>query len=127
MAPLSTGVYQRNCSSSTARALPRDRRHIREGIEEIRWLATLKPTTIGVAEYRDSGREYIEIAVLKLKLRPGARAERLTELVHRAVPYPVLLFSWQEEIVVISLAHKRWSQGEEGRTVLDGDGRRDSV
>ena len=98
-----------------------DRRHIREGIEEIRWLATLKPTTIGVAEYRDSGREYIEIAVVKLKLRPGARAERLTELVHRAVPYPVLLFSWQEEIVVISLAHKRWSQGEEGRTVLDGD------
>ena len=98
-----------------------DRRHIREGIEEIRWLATLKPTTIGVAEYRDSGREYIEIAVVKLNLRPGARAERLTELVHRAVPYPVLLFSWQEEIVVISLAHKRWSQGEEGRTVLDGD------
>ena len=47
-----------------------DRRHIREGIEEIRWLATLKPTTIGVAEYRDSGREYIEIAVLKLKSTP---------------------------------------------------------
>ena len=98
-----------------------DRRHIREGIKEIRWLATLKPTTIGVAEYRDAGREYIEIAILKLNLRPGTRAGRLTELVHRAVPYPVVLFSLQEEVLAISLAHKRWSQGEEGKTVLDGD------
>ncbi len=98
-----------------------DRRHIREGIEEIRWLATLKPTTIGVAEYRDSVREYVEIAVLMLNLRCSARVERLTELVHRAVPYPVVLFSWQEDGLVISLAHKRWSQGEEGKTVLDGN------
>ena len=98
-----------------------DRQHIREGIGEIRWLATLKPTTIGVAEYRDSRREYIEIAVLKLRLRCGARAERITELVHRAVPYPVVLFSWQEDGLVISLAHVRWSQSEGGKTVLDGN------
>ena len=98
-----------------------DRRHIREGIEEIRWLATLKPTTIGVAEYRDSHREYVEIAVLELKLRCGARAERLSDLLHRAVPYPVVLFSWLEDVQIISLAHKRWSLGEEGKTVLDGN------
>ena len=98
-----------------------DKRRIREGIEEIRWLAVLKPTTIGVAEYRDEVREYIEIAVLQLVLRPGAQAERLTELVHRAVPYPVLLIVWQEDTPLLSLAHKRWSQGEVGKTVLDGD------
>ena len=28
-----------------------DKRRIREGIEDLRWLAALKPTTIGVAEY----------------------------------------------------------------------------
>ena len=98
-----------------------DRRRIREGIEEIRWLAVLKPTTIGVTEYRDQVREYLEIAVLKLNFRSGARAERIIELVHRAVPYPVVLVSWNEVRPVISLAHKRWSQGEEGKTVLDGD------
>ena len=63
-----------------------DRRRIQEGIEELRWLAALKPTTVGVAEYRDAEREYLEIAVLKLDLRPDARAERLVELVHRAGP-----------------------------------------
>ena len=98
-----------------------DKRRIQEGIEELRWLAVLKPTTIGVAEYRDEVREYIEIAVLRLVFRPGAQAERLTELVHRAVPYPVLLITYQEDTPVISLAHKRRSQSEVRKTVLDGD------
>ena len=97
-----------------------DKRRIRDGVEEIRWLAVLKPTTVGVAEYRDAVREYLEIVVLKLTLRGGVGAERVTELVHRAVPYPVLLFVWQGESVGLSLSHKRWSQGEGGKTVLDG-------
>ena len=97
-----------------------DKRRIRDGVEEIRWLAVLKPTTVGVAAYRDAVREYLEIAVLTLTLRPNVRTERLTELVHRAVPYPVVLFAWQGESADLSLAHKRWSQAEAGRTALDG-------
>lgn len=98
-----------------------DKRRIREDIEEIRWMAALKPTTVGVAEYRDESREYLEIAVLQLALRSGSSADRLTELVHRAVPYPVLLIEQLEDTTELSLAHKRWSQGETGKTVLDGD------
>ena len=98
-----------------------DRRRIREGIEELRWAAALKPTTIGVAEYRDETREYIEIAVLNLILRSGADAGRLAELVHRAVPYPVLLVATNGNTPDISLAHKRWSQAESGKTVIDGE------
>ena len=97
-----------------------DKRHIRDGVEELRWLAVLKPTTVGVAAYRDAVREYLEIAVLTLTLRPNVHTERLTELAHRAVPYPVLLFTGHGEAVDVSLAHKRWSQVEAGRTVLDG-------
>lgn len=98
-----------------------DKRRIREGIEEFQWLAVLKPTTVGVAEYRDAVREYLEIAVLKLVFRSGAGADRLTELVHRAVPYPVLLMTWQEGVSELSLAHKRRSQSEAEKTVIDGN------
>src|SRR5215471_9089539 len=66
-----------------------DKRQINEGIEELLWVAALKPTTVGVPEFRDDSREYLEIAVLQLVLRDGAKATRLVELVHRAVPYPV--------------------------------------
>ena len=98
-----------------------DRRRIQEGIQELRWLAALKPATVGVAEYRDAEREYLEIAVLKLDLRPAARGERLVELVHRAVPYPVLLIAWRDGAPELSLAHKRRSLSEARKTVIDGE------
>ena len=97
-----------------------DKRRINEGIEEVQWLAALKPTTVGIPEFRDPMREYLEIAILSVALRPGAQSGRLSELVHRAVPYPVVLLSSQGEALGLSLAHKRWSQGEAGATVLDG-------
>jgi len=99
-----------------------DKRTINDGIEELLWVAALKPTTIGVPEYRDNVREYLEIAVLRLTLRAAAaRATRLVELVHRAVPYPLLLLTEQAEQSGVSAAHIRWSQGEAGKTVLEGD------
>ena len=70
-----------------------DKRHITEGIDEIRWLAALKPETIGVQAYRDTDRDYSEIAVLSMNLRVGAKVPRLMELLHRAIPYPVLLLT----------------------------------
>jgi Domain of unknown function (DUF4391) len=98
-----------------------DKRHISEGIEELLWLAAIKPTTVGVLDYRDDAREYLEIAVLRLTLRTGAKVTRLVELVHRAIPYPVLLLTEQEAPPGVSAAHKRWSQVEVGKTVLDGE------
>lgn len=94
---------------------------IENGIEELRWLAALKPTTIGVAPFADATREYLEIAVLGLRLRKQVKPGRLEELTHRAVPYPVVLITEQDSLLSMSLAHKRWSQNEAGATVLDGD------
>lgn len=97
-----------------------DKRQINNGIEELQWVAALKPATIGVPAYSDANREYLEIAVLSLTLRTEAKTSRLTELIHRAIPYPVLLIQSQATSVVLSLAHLRWSQGQAGQTVLDG-------
>jgi hypothetical protein len=97
-----------------------DKRQITSGIEEMLWIAALKPTNIGVPEYRDAVREYLEIAVLTVALRPAAKPTRLVELIHRAIPYPVILATEHGETVSLSLAHKRWSQGEAGKKVLDG-------
>lgn len=98
-----------------------DKRYINDGVEELQWLAALKSTTIGVPEYRDGTREYLEVAVIGLMLRASAKAIRLVELVHRAIPYPVLLLFEHKQRPGISVVHKRWSQGEAGKTVLDGE------
>ncbi len=98
-----------------------DKQRINEGIVAVQWVATLKPSTIGVPSFRDEVREYPEINVLSVTLRGGAKISRLAELLHRAVPYPVFLLMAEGTRLTLSLAHTRWSQGESGATVLDGD------
>lgn len=113
-----------------------DKRLINDAVEEIQWVAALKPNTVGVPDYRDEDREYLEIAVLSIATRgapavsasegvPAAikpfNADRLAELVHRAVPYPVLLLLATSQGLLLSLAHKRWALNEAGKVVLDGD------
>lgn len=115
-----------------------DKRLINESIEEFQWLAALKPNTVGVAEYRDDCREYSEVAVLYIIMRKGPEGKgagaarvaqhirptnitRLAELVHRAVPYPVVLLLAAPQGLFLSLAHKRWAQNEAGKVVLDGE------
>lgn len=98
-----------------------DKRRINHGIEDVHWVAALKPNTIGVPAFRDEVREYLEIAVLSTAMRPDAKAGRLAELIHRAVPYPVFLIATNDERLALSLAHKRRSRGEAAATVLDGE------
>ncbi len=96
-----------------------DKRRINEGIEEIQWVASLKPNTVGVPVYVDEVREYLEIAVLTVTLRPEAKAGRLAELIHRAIPYPLFLVLVQGDQTILSLAHKRRAQNEAEKFVLD--------
>jgi hypothetical protein len=95
------------------------RRSLQEGIEELLWVASLKPNTIGLAAYRDDLREYLEIAILSLRVRPNAKSGRISELIHRSIPYPVSLIMEEPERVGLSLAHKRWSEAEHGETIAE--------
>ena len=100
-----------------------DKRQIQDGIEELQWVAALKPTNIAVPAYRDAEREYLEVAVLTAVFRQNAKVARLTELIHRAVPYPVLLVSSYRDggadSIAVSAAHKRFAQNEAGKFVVD--------
>ena len=98
-----------------------DKKLINDGIEDIRWVAALKPNTIGVREFRNEEREYIEIAVLQVKLREHSSTRRLIELMHRAIPYPAVFVIESPESLTMSLGNKRWSQSDSSRVVLDGE------
>lgn len=100
-----------------------DKRQIQDGIEELQWVAALKPTNIAVPAFRDAEREYLEVAVLTAVFRQNAKMARLTELIHRAIPYPVLLVSsyrdGDTDCITVSAAHKRFAQNEAGKFVVD--------
>ncbi len=96
-----------------------DKRVIQDGIDELQWFAACKPATIGVPTFADDAREYLEIAVIGCAFRAGAKSARLIELIHRAIPYPVMLVTADDSGVTLSAAHKRYAQNEAGRIVID--------
>ena len=117
-----------------------DRRLLTDGIEELQWIAALKPGTVAIPEHRADGREYLEVAVLAVQVRAthgkASQQLRLAELVHRAVPYPVVLIQSlaarnttppddrvppAAAALAVSLIHKRAAQNEAGKVVVDGE------
>lgn len=118
--------------TSRGTATSADRKLLQEQVEEVTWVAALKPTNAGIPVYQDDVRSYLELAVLSARLRQGGQLDanpakvspsvaRLAELVHRAIPYPVLLVLDDGARLYLSLVHIRWAQKEADKTVLDGD------
>jgi hypothetical protein len=109
-----------------------DRKLLQDQIDEITWVAALKPSNAGIPVYQDEVRSYLELAVLCVRLRQGSQLDaktakvspsvaRLAELVHRAIPYPVLLVLDDGTRIYLSLVHIRWVQKEADKAVLDGE------
>jgi Domain of unknown function (DUF4391) len=102
-----------------------DRRLIEAHLDELWWHASLKPHTVGIPDFHDAAHSYPELAVLTLTLRGASpttsKATRLYELIHRAIPYPLLLLAHLpgDTAVCVSVAHKRHSQISHEEIVLD--------
>jgi hypothetical protein len=96
-----------------------DKKAFREDIDTITWQYTLKPTTIPIRAYEDDQREYHEIAVLQVDLKTDRRTNRIAEVMHRAIPYPLVVVFVFGTTCALSLAHKRFSQAEKGAIVAE--------
>lgn len=100
-----------------------DKKCLKEDVTRVRWLYTLKPSTINVATYSDTKREYPEVAVLNIELSNPNRMARIAHFINRSIPYSlVLLFTIENEVgtnVSISLADKRINQADKEKWVLE--------
>jgi len=96
-----------------------DRKALSEDIDTILWQYTLKPSTIPVQPYHDEEREYLEVAVIQVTMKNQRRTTRITEIIHRAIPYPVILVLAYGTMVLVSLAQKRLSRGETDAIVAE--------
>ena len=100
-----------------------DKASLKEDVEKIRWLYTLKPNTINIAPYKDDELEYPEVAVLNVELSSPNRAKRIAHFIHRAIPYPlILLFTCsieERENLMVALAFKRTNQTDREKWVIN--------
>jgi len=100
-----------------------DKKCLKDDISRVRWLYTLKPSTINIAAYGDDKREYPEVAVLHVELSNSSRVARIAHFINRSIPYPlVLLFTAEIDghtSMSISLVDKRINQADKEKWVLE--------
>jgi len=100
-----------------------DKKCLRDDVEKIRWLYTLKPSTINIAPHHDKEREYPEVAILHIELTSPDRFKRIAHFVNRSIPYPlVLLFTCEiegKDGLSFSLADKRINQADKEKWVIE--------
>ena len=96
-----------------------DKRALSDAVTAITWRYTLKASTLPVQTFHDNDREYDEIAVVEMTLSDRRPASRLVEVVHRTIPYPLLLVIADGAGVQLSAAPKRFSRTERNRIVVE--------
>ncbi len=116
---LSKRVYKK-LFHENAKLSATDKKALRDDVDTILWQYTFKPTTIPIQPYEDDQREYHEVALLQVNLKQTGRVNRLAEIVHRAIPYPLFVVFVFDTVCSISLAHKRFSQAEKNAIVAEG-------
>ena len=107
-------LFAQNASLTAA-----DKRAFGDDIDTVTWQFTLKPSTVPIRAYEDDEREYHEVAVIQVNLKSDKRTKRIAEVIHRSIPYPVLLVLSLPPVFAVSVAHKRFSRAERDAVVAE--------
>lgn len=101
---------------------------ISDGIQSIEWRYTLKPETINIAAWVTDQAEYAEIALLHVRLKPQSTTSdnqrhafftKLAKLMHKLIPYPLIVVGEHAEAMAVSLADKRINQADKTKWVVE--------
>jgi hypothetical protein len=117
-ARLSTRIAKKIVAEQAA-ANSSDRRLVEQGLDDVIWAGVLKPTTIAVPAFQDETRDWGEIAIITLSVRADVDPVRMASLLHKAIPYPLLLVADTKSGLQISCAHVRRALNDETKRVAD--------
>jgi len=120
--PIYKKLFQEAMDGKRSVLNPADKICLKDDVDKIRWLYTLKPDTINIAAYTDDMREYFEVALLHIELSSSVRFKRIATFINRAIPYPlILLFTHQSNNathLAIHVADKRINQADKEKWVI---------
>lgn len=96
-----------------------DKKALKDDIERIRWLYTLKPSTINIPKFEDGNVEYQEVAILQVDLINHGRAKRIAAFINKAIPYPLIIIFSHKGTFAVSVANKRINQSDNSKWVVE--------
>lgn len=96
-----------------------DKKALKDDIDKIRWVYTLKPSTINIAPFKDKEHIYDEVAVIQVDLLSTKRVPRIASFINKAIPYPIVLVFTFNDTIAISIADKRINQADKSKWVVE--------
>lgn len=98
---------------------PADKKLFTDTINKITWLYCLKPETINIQPYKDDIRDYPEIEVIEVEIINDTKLRRITEIVMRTIPYPMLLIFKLVDKTQLYVAHQRTNQNDSSKNTIE--------
>ena len=91
---------------------------IKDDVKEIRWFYALKPDNTNIRAYKDEEVEYEEIQVIGTVLTKEKKISAISEVIQRAIPYPVILLLESDNRVNINVSFKRLNKGDASKDTI---------
>jgi len=88
-------------------------------IDKIICIYSFKEETINIRPYKDEVIEYEEIAIIKIVLLKDTKFKRISEIIQRNMPYPLILVFQYGEKILFNVAHKRVNKADESKDTVD--------
>lgn len=92
---------------------------IKDYIEKITLVSLLKPDTINIASFENEEVQYLEIALIDVKLKKTEKEEDISRIINKVIQYPVILLLRYEDRVDISLSEKRLDKVTKENNVIE--------
>ena len=95
-----------------------DKKWFTADIESITWKYTLKPELTVIKAFEEEHFSYEEVTVVELEISSHNHLKRLSDIIHRSIPYPLLLIYRENETLFFSIADKRYNLADDQAATL---------
>lgn len=104
---ISGRVIPKTAFYEEATLTPQDRKRIKNDISKVRWLYVFKSETINIAKYVDESIDFSELSFVQVELENLGIANKIIEIIHKTIQYPLVLFITCNDNLIVSVADKR--------------------
>lgn len=102
-----------------ARMTATDKKWFTKDIDTINWVYALKPNSTLIHAVKAEHYTYDEIAILEVGLEQDDHCNRLADIIHRVIPYPLLIVFKGKDWVRLSVADKRFNIADNQAATLE--------
>ena len=91
-------------------------------IASINWIASISPASANIGKYDEAQYLYEEVQLISVQTNKDGfekNVPRITELVQKYIPYPIVLCIYYDDMLVINTCDKRINQNDNTRRTIE--------